>query len=185
MSDGRPTVVNLLTEINQMPAIRQALLELLETEYDGRCVLVYFTAFNQNAPIGDTDADIIEGALQKSDLSHGLSLIINSPGGDGLAAERIINVCCSYAEGNFEVVVPKMAKSAATMICLGAKCISMSKTSELGPIDPQIYRNGEYVPAHDIVCACTRYSHCIPGLIARCHCNRWQNRAVPSTTQPF
>ncbi len=31
-----------------------------------------------------------------------------------------------------------MAKSAATMICLGSNTIYMSKTSELGPIDPQV-----------------------------------------------
>jgi ClpP class serine protease len=31
-----------------------------------------------------------------------------------------------------------MAKSAATMICFGANVIHMSRTAELGPVDPQI-----------------------------------------------
>lgn len=49
-----------------------------------------------------------------------------------------MNTCRQYSGGNFEVIVPKKAKSAATMICFGANCIHMSDTAELGPIDPQI-----------------------------------------------
>jgi len=85
----------------------------------------------------DQDADILEGILQKLDLSKGLTLIINSPGGMGLAAERIVRVCRTYSKGDFETIIPKMAKSAATAVCLGANKIWMSDTSELGPIDPQ------------------------------------------------
>lgn len=89
--------------------------------------------------IEDTDADMIEGLLQKLDLSKGLALIVNSPGGIGIAAERIMNVCKSYSgNGEFVALVPSKAKSAATMVCFGASKIYMSPTSELGPIDPQI-----------------------------------------------
>src|ERR1700693_5738970 len=39
-----------------------------------------------------------------------------------------------------------MAKSAATMICFGAEAIHMSRTGELGPVDPQLsYRNDQGV----------------------------------------
>jgi hypothetical protein len=38
----------------------------------------------------------------------------------------------------FEVIVPHMAKSAATLICFGASCIHMGPTAELGPVDPQV-----------------------------------------------
>ena len=50
-----------------------------------------------------------------------------------------------------------MAKSAATMVCFGSDEIMLSKTSELGPIDPQILiRNDQgqpirYQPAHEIL----------------------------------
>jgi len=87
----------------------------------------------------DSDADMLEGVLQKSDLSKGFALLLSSPGGSGLAAERIINLCRSYSgTGKYEVIVPGKAKSAATMICLGASKIIMSKTSEVGSIDPQM-----------------------------------------------
>ena len=51
------------------------------------------------------------------DLSKGLALIISSPGGDGLAAERIINVCRHYSETKeYWAVVPNKAKSTARMV---------------------------------------------------------------------
>ena len=85
-----------------------------------------------------------------------LFLLLNSPGGDALAAERIVNVCNSFTADGFSVIVPKMAKSAATMVCLGANEIGMSQNSELGPIDPQILiqddqgKPGKYIAAHEI-----------------------------------
>ena len=101
---------------------------------------------------------MLEEVLNNSNLENKkLLLILNSPGGDALAAERIVNVCRSYSNGSFYVIVPKMAKSAATMICLGASKIAMSKTSELGPIDPQILINDEsgkpirYQAAHEVI----------------------------------
>jgi hypothetical protein len=77
------------------------------------------------------------------DLSGGLVLSINSPGGDGLAAERIISICRSYSgTGEFWAVVPGKAKSAATMVCFGASRVIMGPTSELGPVDPQLILRG-------------------------------------------
>lgn len=109
--------------------------------------------------IVDVDITPLEDILQASDVSKGLLLIISSPGGSGLAAERIINICRQYSDQNFECLVPKQAKSAATMICLGAKKIHMSATSELGPIDPQVPETTEngraYLPADIVIDAYT------------------------------
>jgi ClpP class serine protease len=52
------------------------------------------------------------------------------------------------------VVVPDQAKSAATLIALGADEILMGPASDLGPIDPQIElpsRPGFLIPAKDII----------------------------------
>ncbi|MEK7685771.1 MAG: hypothetical protein AAB466_10145 [Verrucomicrobiota bacterium] len=94
--------------------------------------------------LDDSDADMLQGVLQQTDLSGGLTLFLNSPGGFALTAERAIKICRSYSKENFEVIVPNMAKSAATMVCLGARKILMTPTSELGPIDPQVvFKDGE------------------------------------------
>ena len=133
-----PVISDVMTEQQQGHPTRKKLFANLETELK-RPVLTYFTSFKYPVMIDDIDADMIEGVLQKMDLSKGLVLIINSPGGDGLAAERIINLCRNYSgTKDFEVIVPGKAKSAATMICFGARKIIMSKNSELGPVDPQL-----------------------------------------------
>ena len=56
------------------------------------------------------------------------------------------------------VVVPDMAKSAATILCLGAHHILMGPGGDLGPIDPQMIFPGEdgmrtAVSAKEIVAA--------------------------------
>ena len=133
-----PVIQQVMTEQNQGHETRKRIFIELEKELK-RPVASFFTSFKFPVMIEDADADMLEGVLQKMDLSSGLVLFISSPGGDGLAAERIINVCRSYSKTNdYWAIVPGKAKSAATMICFGASKIIMGATSELGPIDPQL-----------------------------------------------
>ncbi len=128
----------VMIEQNQGHETRRRIFVELEKELK-RPVVSFFTSFSFPVMIENTDSDMLEGVLQKMDLSQGLILFISSPGGDGLAAERIINVCRSYSKtGEYWIIVPGKAKSAATMICFGASRIIMGATSELGPIDPQL-----------------------------------------------
>jgi len=134
-----PIYSQVLNEQNQGHDTRRKLFIDLESELGGVPVVSFATSFRFNVMIEDTDVEMIEGLLQKIELKKGLALLINSPGGLGLAAERIINICRSYSgTREFIAIVPGKAKSAATMICMGASKIYMSNTSELGPIDPQI-----------------------------------------------
>jgi hypothetical protein len=148
------TYSRVLEEVQQGHSTRKHLYELLEKEFDDKfSVVAFFTMFGHPRVYLDTgDADMLEEVLQNTDLSNReLLLILNCPGGDALAAERIINVCRSFSPAGYSALVPKQAKSAATMICLGARKIMLSETSELGPIDPQIqYRNATYA-AHEII----------------------------------
>jgi len=135
---AQPVVSQVMGEQTQDPSTRKHLLVRLEEELK-RPVISFFTSFRYPVMIEDKDADMLEGVLQKTDLSNGLALILNSPGGDGLAAERIINLCRSYSKkGEYWAIVPAKAKSATTMICFGSSKIIMGPASELGPIDPQL-----------------------------------------------
>lgn len=137
-SAPEPVLVQVLTEEQQAHPTRKPIFEDIEQAL-GRPVVTFFTSFVYPVQIEDNDATMLEGILQKLDLSNGLALVVSSPGGDGLAAERMINVCRAYSgTGEYWAVVPGKAKSAATMLCLGASKILMSPTSELGPIDPQL-----------------------------------------------
>jgi hypothetical protein len=83
-----------------------------------------------------------------------LDLIVHSPGGSVEAAEQIVDYLRSQFD-DVRVFVPLQAKSAATMIALGADEIWMGLHSELGLIDPQLLLQvGEirrWAPAHAVL----------------------------------
>ncbi len=82
------------------------------------------------------DIPLFEDLLRAS--AEAGDLMINSPGGDPNAAEKILMMCRERFYKEFNIIVPNYAKSAATMIALGADKIYMGYLAELGPIDPQI-----------------------------------------------
>jgi hypothetical protein len=143
--DGKPKsftdspFIKVQQEANQHPDLRRHLIKKIEEVCEAK-ILTFFTSFQSpEAQITDNDAEMFESILAAEHGGGGkIILLINSPGGQGLAAERIVNVCRSYSDNKFEVLVPHMAKSAATMICFGASLIHMSPTAELGPVDPQV-----------------------------------------------
>ena len=133
-----PIIYKILDEQNQGHSTRVPLFEKIEKILD-RPLISFFTSFKFPVMIDNSDADMIEGLIQKMDLSKGFAILLDSPGGDGLAAERIINLARSYSEtGEYTVLILGKAKSAATMVSFGASKIYMSKAAELGPIDPQL-----------------------------------------------
>lgn len=132
-----PVISQVFIEQDQSHPSRQKLFKDAE-ELLGRPLISFFTSLSYPVSIEDTDVEMLEGILQKMDLSAGLALFISSLGGSGLAAERLINTCRSYSDtGEYWAIVPGKAKSAATLICFGASRICMGASSELGPVDPQ------------------------------------------------
>ena len=61
-------------------------------------------------------------------------LVIDSPGGSPKAAYQLAKLFRDYA-GGFEAVIPRSAKSAATLLTLGADKIIFGTGAELGPLD--------------------------------------------------
>jgi ClpP class serine protease len=145
--------MRVLQEANQEHHTRKALYKRIEKQLGvNKKVVGFFTTFDWPVQLGDKDADMLEEVLHNCCVkTTELVLILNCPGGDALAAERIIRICRSYSKRGFAVIIPKAAKSAATMVCLGADNIGMSSTSELGPIDPQIQVGDRYYAAHEII----------------------------------
>jgi membrane-bound ClpP family serine protease len=83
------------------------------------------------------DANRIYRSVSSGNPQSPILLILNSQGGDITAGYFIAKLCREYTKALFEAVVPRQAKSAATLICCGADRIHMGSLSELGPIDPQ------------------------------------------------
>ena len=64
-------------------------------------------------------------------------LILHNLGGSIEAGYLISKTCKRLSGGKFTVAVPRKAKSAATLLAIGADEIHMGLMSELGPVDPQ------------------------------------------------
>ena len=66
-----------------------------------------------------------------------MHLILHTLGGDPHAGYKIA-VFLQKTTSGFEVVIPKQAKSAGTLMALGATKITMGYMAELGPLDMQV-----------------------------------------------
>lgn len=90
--------------------------------------------------IGSFDLDQIYNALldTNADRSKDVLLIILSRGGQIEPAYQVSKLCKKFAKSKFVVAVPRQAKSAATLIALGADEIHIGPLGQLGPIDPQL-----------------------------------------------
>jgi ClpP class serine protease len=91
-----------------------------------------------NGTLVKQDADRIYSAVTEFKEKKPLLLVLFSGGGYPGSAYLIGKLCIEYSNNSFIISVPRMAKSAATLICCAANEIHMGSLSELGPIDPQI-----------------------------------------------
>jgi hypothetical protein len=119
----------------------------------GAKVITYIASAQHPASfIMSQDIPLFEDLLLSISGSEEGYLIINSNGGDGNVAEKIITMCRQRFTKSFKVIVPNFAKSAATMIALGSDEVLMGYLAELGPIDPQLGNPlGGVIPARSII----------------------------------
>lgn len=120
------------------------IIQELEQKLNKRVIAYFASEVGRDAGsmINDEDAFVIENLLSIKSDKKDLVLIMHSNGGQALSAERIIEVCKNYCntrndDSKFIVIIPKKAKSAATIVALAADKIYLRDTAELGPVDPQ------------------------------------------------
>jgi hypothetical protein len=94
--------------------------------------------FDDIDSITDFHSDRIYSALSALPNPRDILLVVHSRGGKVEPAFLISKTCKKLARKKFVVAVPRKAKSAATLLALGADEIHMGMMSQLGPIDPQI-----------------------------------------------
>ncbi len=92
----------------------------------------------------------LRAALDNQDFNE-LDLVINSGGGSIHAAYQVVELLRLHAK-RIHACVPLYAKSAATLLCLGAEQIFVDELAQLGPLDTQIYEEkrsgkGEFTSA--------------------------------------
>lgn len=75
-----------------------------------------------------------------------LLVILDTPGGSVESVKTVVNTLRHFYD-TVHFLVPVQAMSAGTVMVMSGDVIQMDYFSRLGPIDPQIIRNGKYVPA--------------------------------------
>jgi len=93
-------------------------------------------------PLDSIDTDLVDkvyNALRTNFKgSKKLDVLVMSSGGDIHSAYQLAKIFRNFAKENLTFIVPKYAKSAATLLVCGGDKIIFGPTSELGPLDPQI-----------------------------------------------
>jgi ATP-dependent protease ClpP protease subunit len=138
-SQGNPTNGRspVFEALHQPRYYRQKLIREIE-DVTGRRLIVYFANIaNPTAAISALDVSPFQDLLLDCQQGDNVDLLLQTPGGDADAAEKLVVMIRARAK-SFRLVVTDRAKSAGTLIATASDAILMSSTSELGPIDPQM-----------------------------------------------
>ncbi|MDA8379362.1 MAG: hypothetical protein M0020_00775 [Actinomycetota bacterium] len=136
-----PPQTPLFRAVNLARYRRQELIKAVQA-HTGRKLITYVA--DLSAAMTREDAVPLMDLLHQVDTGTDIDFLLQTPGGDVDAADKIVRILRKRVgeKGTLRVVVPDCAKSAGTLLALGAHLIVMSDSSELGPIDPQIIAPG-------------------------------------------
>lgn len=125
---------------------RQEILKEYQTQFECRLVVMIDVIFPQSV-------SLFEELVYDASPNEDLHILLATPGGDGETAVRLVRSAQARCR-ELTILVPDQAKSAGTIMCLGAHHIAMGPTSDLGPVDPQFQMpNGSLVSAKSIIAA--------------------------------
>ena len=130
------TKTPLYQAIHALRYQRQAIIKKIQ-DRTGRPLICYVSGISCSIDRDDTVpfVDLLHNVPSREDLD----LLLHTGGGDIDAAEKLISMVRNkVGSATLRIVVPDYAKSAGTLMVLGADFVLMSDSSELGPIDPQI-----------------------------------------------
>ncbi len=136
-----------------------ALLAQIE-QMRGSKVMLFATDDQASPPRQMAEKDVLAfyDCLRELEQVDQLDLILHTGGGTVQTARKLVDLLCQKAN-KVCVLVPFKARSAGTLICLGADEVVMGSMAELSPIDPQISMRGSFsgngprsISAEDIRC---------------------------------
>lgn len=142
---GAPAKTPLFQALNADRYARQELIRAYEVLTGAQLVVMIDQIFSPGLTV-------LQELLIGLDSSKDLHVLLATPGGDGEVAVRMVRSMQARCS-KLTIIVPDMAKSAGTIMCLGADSIRMAPFSDLGPVDPQFQVGGGLVGAKEIVAA--------------------------------
>lgn len=148
-------ILNEIENLNPLTILQKYINELFNLTH--RTTICYMSAFSIiKPPVPSPFHSIIDQDMQgfmtctNGTDKKNLDLILHTPGGDYEATKRIINYL-HETYSHVRIFIPHMAMSGGTLIACAADEIYMGPYSSLGPTDPQVFLNNNYVPVNAII----------------------------------
>ena len=114
---------------------RQSVIKQIQ-DRTGRVLICYVSG--NKCVIDDDDIMPFTDLLHNVPQNRDVDLLLHTKGGSIDAAEKLMGMLRILVDmAKLRIIVPDFAKSAGTLMVLGADSVVMSDMSELGPIDPQ------------------------------------------------
>ena len=133
MTSLRPVDNNTKQQLNEH-------LKAIESMLDGDVIAIV-------SPIGYGLDGIVKRAIEQfTDRKPRALVVLDTPGGLAEVVERMVT-CIRHHYQEVFFIVPDRAMSAGTIFVMSGDKIFMSYFSTLGPIDPQVQKDGKFVPA--------------------------------------
>lgn len=111
-------------------------LDALARQYNvDHYTIIYL--LNEDDSLASWHTNRVYKAASSANREKDILLVVHSKGGDIDAGYFIGKTGKRLSKNKFVVAIPRKAKSAATLLAIGADEIHMGLLSELGPIDPQ------------------------------------------------
>lgn len=117
--------------------------EAIAGDSPGSCLAIIGEFLPASVPVPTADEQVREclvdafGYQQKQDAERRINVLLDSTGGSLDSAFKVVRYLTWYAR-ELVIYIPGQAKSASTLLALGAQCIYLSPFGELGPLDAQI-----------------------------------------------
>lgn len=105
-------------------------------------VPVWLIIQNNDGPWSEIGGELFKGfqrSINEMPAGKPMALLLESPGGDAHFAYRIAKMLQERSANQLTVIVPQYAKSAGTLLALGAADLILGEGAELGPLDVQMF----------------------------------------------
>ncbi len=145
----REEISILEAEENSIRDIDLEINVILSRLQDLRGNAIYPLFMNDSSIEQETVGDVFDDLYEYIGKTDKLDVIVDSSGGDIHAAYKLALLFKRFARKELNFIVPRWAKSAATLLVCGGNKIYMGPIAELGPIDSQVTQLNEFEKRHE------------------------------------
>jgi hypothetical protein len=136
--NGEAKTPNLIAELDRQ--ISEALDEISRLRGGVKVLPLFLDKSNIGTKTVDDVFDDLRAKYEgvPPEERRRLDVILESSGGEIDAAYNIALLLRRYAKDELNIIIPRWAKSAATVIACAGNVLLLTPVAELGPVDPQI-----------------------------------------------